>query len=350
MAQDSQHSSSAASPAEHDPLPTVGALPYFSRFIHDETPIQPPDWLSDIELINHYTAVACRTITESEGPLRVLQYDMPREGLSHTFLLKQILAFAAFHLAYLHPEHRRKYQLLASQHQDVALKGIMAGLASTLTSSNCHALYASSLLLTMSAFATYPRCDADFLSFEPLDSLVDIFVLISGMATVLSSSRSDLKDGPLKDMIGRRPGPPKSEDYLHTIVDELSKLRRWVERRFPDLEDEIASITAEAITSLADSVSTIQSQHSADAAPGLRIIFLWPILMPAKYLRLVRQREPISLAILAHYCVILRSTEANYWFLEGWAKAVIDEVASSLSGFVHEEIIRWPVSMSNSLN
>ena len=299
--------------------------------------------------MNHYTAVASRTITESEGPLRALQYDTPREGLSYPFLLEQILVFASFHLAYLHPKHRRKYQLLASQHQDSALKGIMAGLASTLTPLNCHALYASSLLLAISAFATYPNFDVDFFPFEPLDSLVDIFALIGGMSTVLNSSRSDLGTGPLKDLIGRRPGPPAAEDYLHTIVDELSKMRHWIERRSPDLNEEIVSLVSEAAISLADSISFIQSKHSSDAAPGLRIIFLWPIRLPYRYLGLVRQREPMSLAILAHYCVILRSTEANYWFLEGWGKAAIDTIAASFSGSVYEELIRWPVSISTHL-
>lgn len=355
MARDSeQYSSSPASSAtplqsseesDMDMLPGASPFPYFSRFLHEVQPAGARDWISDLELMNHYTAMACRTLAKSERALLTLQYDAPREGLSHPFLLKQILAFAAFHLAYLHPTYRRKYQILASQHQDAALQGIRSTLASTLTPQNCHALYASSLLLIVSAFATYPNFEVQSLSFEPLDSLIDIFVLISGMTTVLNASRSDLAVGPLRALFGDPLSPSTTPHDLQGVVDRLSKLCSWVDQNLPDLDEEVANIIAEAATSLADSISAVQGTDSALAAPGLRVVFLWPIRLSSRYLGLLRQREPVSMAVLAHYCVLLHFSKVNYWFLEGWGKVVIDYISESLRGSFHEQTIRWPVDV-----
>jgi hypothetical protein len=80
--------------------------------------------------MHHYTAQGHRTLhTPCHHDTGVLQNDIPREGLTQPFLLHQILAFSALHLAYLSPECRHKYLIQASQHQGVAISTMNSMLA-----------------------------------------------------------------------------------------------------------------------------------------------------------------------------------------------------------------------------
>lgn len=140
--------------SSHSPAPSetlcrhlTDPVPHFPRFLDDTQRGNSQDWASDIELLHHYTAVAYQTFSFCGQVRQTLQYDVPREGLTHPFLLQQVLAFSGSHLAYLHPDRRHFYLVRASVHQDQAVTGFNITLANGLTPLNCHALYASSIFL-----------------------------------------------------------------------------------------------------------------------------------------------------------------------------------------------------------
>jgi hypothetical protein len=57
--------------------------------------------------------------------------------------------------------------------------------------------------------------------------------------------------------------------------------------------------------------------------------FVWPIMLQRGSIRLLRQKTPLSLVLLAHYCIVLYHLD-GFWFLRGWHKALLTEITESL--------------------
>jgi hypothetical protein len=68
--------------------------------------------------------------------------------------------------------------------------------------------------------------------------------------------------------------------------------------------------------------------------------FVWPILLQRDTIHLFMQRSPISLLLLAHYCVILHHLD-GYWFLHGWYKALLLEITEIMPSELQPWVL-WP--------
>ncbi|KAH6888450.1 hypothetical protein B0T10DRAFT_606840 [Thelonectria olida] len=335
-------SSDQASPG---PAPTPGMFSYFSHFQFDGKSSGIPTRISDIELTHHYTAVAHRTLySPCPHAYTALQQDVPREALTSPLLLHQLLAFSALHLAYLNPEDRHQYLIQASQHQSITITNMTPVLTKPDVSTSCHALYASSIFVIISAFGTFPSCDKYNDRACPLDSLVDIFVLIEGMRIILHSSDEQLRSGPLKALLSRCScSSPQPRKHLRPIASRLAELGTQIEKGTFDLPEAEQEVLLDALNSFRAAIKKLVDTPRMMATPELRVVFGWPMRLSNAYFALLRRRHPLSLAILSYYCVLLRSREDNYWFLEGWATALIQAMEQSLAGSPWEELIRWPV-------
>ncbi|KAK2029027.1 fungal Zn binuclear cluster domain-containing protein [Colletotrichum zoysiae] len=296
---------------------TTDPFPYFSRFLTDLNKTETASgWISDLELMHHYTSVSYQTFSNSSVGQKTLQYDVPREALSYSFLLHQILAFSAYHLAYLQPECRHVYLMQAAQHQNDAINGMRGTLLGTITPTNCNALFASSIFLTLSAFATYPSYEKHNPSFSPIDSILDIFTLTDGMSVILRTSDEDLRKGPLREIFIRGAGdatPTTVEATLQPLFDRLPGLSTQL-TEIGALEHEGKYIIVNAIIALSKCIAKVSTVNAMSAPVEFRAVFLWPIMMSTDYLDSLRQRQPAALVVLAHYCVIVHLADA----FSGW--------------------------------
>lgn len=68
--------------------------------------------------------------------------------------------------------------------------------------------------------------------------------------------------------------------------------------------------------------------------------FVWPILLQRDSISLLMQLTPLSLVLLAHYCVILHYLD-DYWFLHGWHKALLTEITEYLPSDL-KTWVAWP--------
>ncbi|KPM38477.1 hypothetical protein AK830_g8108 [Neonectria ditissima] len=334
------------SPAPADQVPEQ--IPYFSKFLHDIQRDKIEDWTLDMELLHHYTITAHRTFTFWGEVHHTLQADVPRQGLEHTFLLQQILAFSGFHLAYTQPDRRRFYALRAAQHQDKAISDMRAALAREVTSHNCHALYASSIFLIFSAFATFPSYEVYNSSFSALDSLIDILKLVDGISLMIKISEHDLRGGPLKGLFAGKTGPISTSSHLQTLVDRLLSLETRFLAQHTEQEGNGMGVVKEATELLADSILSVHRSHSVAVSLELRAAFHWPLRLSDEYLDLLRGRDPIAMVVLAHYCVLLHYAESTCWFLEGWSKTTIQNIANDLSDSPLQDLIEWPLSITTT--
>ncbi|KAM5360178.1 hypothetical protein ACJZ2D_013939 [Fusarium nematophilum] len=325
-------------------------VPHFPKFLDDTQHGKPQEWAPDLELLHHYTAIAFKTFSSWGEVGQTLQYDVPREGLIHPFLLQQVLAFSGFHLAYLNPDRRNFYLVRASVHQDQAVTGINSALANGVTPLNCHALYASSLFLLICAFATYPSCEVHHSTFSPLQGLVGVFCLVDGVSLILNSSDQDLREGPLQGLFAGKSGSISPSDHIQALVDHLFSLEPQILEPRLDQNGHDTSVVLEAAASLAHCLLSVHEKNSFAASVEVRAAVLWPLRMSNRFLGLIQQRDPLAMAVLAHYCVLLQYAESTCWFVKGWAGAVMASIAGDLAGTPFQEMIHWPGSMVSSVS
>ncbi|KAH8654392.1 hypothetical protein BGZ61DRAFT_435081 [Ilyonectria robusta] len=338
----------AKTPSTANAIP--GTFACFSNFCSNEDPDKDSGCISCAQLIHHYTAVAYRTLfTPCLHACEALQHAVPQEAFLYPSLLHQILAFSALHLAYLHPNSRR-HLIQASQHQSTAISGTRELLKDPLASNSCHALYASSIFVIISAFGIFPSCEKNNAMFEPISSLVDIFVLAGGMSVIFESSDTLLRHGPLRGLF-------RDCDCLLTplkpqIHDMATKLQRLIVllEEAPELDGEEKKTLVEATVLLMDVIEEAEGSKKTLATPELRAVFAWPLRLPAAYLALTRRHHPVALAVLSYYCVLLHAREANYWFFEGWARILLKSIAPIVIDSPWKEMIQWPTDTVRNLS
>ncbi|KAF5707602.1 fungal zn binuclear cluster domain-containing protein [Fusarium mundagurra] len=301
-------------------------------------------WILDIELIHHYTAKAYRTLrTPCLHGTQVLQIEIPREGLTHPFLLHQILAFSALHLAYLNPDTRHKYLVQASQHQGVAISTMNSMLAKPWVPEACHALYGTSMFVAISAFGTFPSCDR-YNAFQPIDSLIDIFILAHGMYVILRSFEENIRKGPLgKLMSGCSCEPASASSYITTIRPRLKDLLAHFEEKMPDISQDKRMCLVEITGTLIESIELAGGNQRATSVPEQRVIFGWPMRLPSGYITLLRNKDPLAMVILSYYCVLVHAGEIKCWYFRGWADALMKSIITIVAGTPWEGLIQWPV-------
>lgn len=121
-----------------------------SLFLFDEETDEPECWISNAELNFHYANVSSHSLSAfSEDLNTTFQVNVPREAISHPYLLRAIMAFSAYHLGHLTPNKRPYYNLLAGKHQGHATRGLREALEDPITPENCHAIYCASVFLAI---------------------------------------------------------------------------------------------------------------------------------------------------------------------------------------------------------
>lgn len=318
---------------------------FFSGLLVDYKPENASNWIMDVELMHHYTASAYKTLVSSPEVQDALQHDLPKEGLRHPFLMHQLLAFAGFHLAYTQPERRHIYLKQASQHQNFTIHGMRKTLAGSISSENCHATYATSIFISLGAFAVYPCYENYNTFFSPIDSLVEIFTLITGMGLILSTSDEELRAGPLKRLFTKHVEGEDPDHPCPQLSGRLPLLEAQLDEVGPELDEDVKNCMKGATTSLQNCLIRVATQNTGLGHSALRAAFLWPLMLPAQCLEWIRCRHPAAMVILAHYALVLHSAEADCWYLRGWGRAIAESVAEALAGTQWLNLARWPISV-----
>lgn len=117
----------------------------------------------------------------------------------------------------------------------------------------------------------------------------------------------------------------------------LSLLRSFYEGEdlLPNREDYIKSISTMERTSQA------MASHGPDIEIGT--VIWWAYDVPQTVMDDIRQHKPHALLLLAYFCVALATTDRRYWFLQGWAKQLLDDVYRRLRSKEHfVPWLEWP--------
>ncbi|KAK3690541.1 hypothetical protein B0T22DRAFT_481714 [Podospora appendiculata] len=319
-------------------------FPYFAKYILP----QPPHTtltasIPDLELLHHYTTSTYLTLAPSAtSGHKLWQITIPQLSFSHVFLLHQILAISAFHLAYLVPSKRQQYSLCASHHQSIAIQGVRAALAS-ISADNCHAIFPTSSLLFVGALAASMTCpdEVDSPKQTPtFDDLIDTFLLVKGIRSVLNSSVATLASGPLAGFFQPPPAhtsdtPQPHSPILGRLAAQMQSLAAKLPLPSPSplTQEQIGIIQAE----IAHFIETTAFAAAAvPESPQNQVMVSWPIFMTDGFLEMVRERNEAAMAVMAYYCVVMHAAAEDYWFVGGWAESVVREIEAGM-----DEEGRW---------
>ncbi|KAJ4310826.1 hypothetical protein N0V84_010762 [Fusarium piperis] len=182
-------------------------------------------------------------------------------------------------------------------------------------------------------------------SFRAIDGLVDIFILIRGMNSLLRSSDEELRNGPLKGLLNGCDCPAFGDDgLLKTLASKLGDLLPAIQDQSPLLDTE-EGLCADTIAGFIETISRVTSSPKATPTPELRVIFAWPMGLSNTFLSLLRGFNPLALVILSYYCVLLHSRESKCWFLRGWTNVLMKVVMADVGGTQWEGLMQWPLQI-----
>ncbi|KPM34458.1 hypothetical protein AK830_g12118 [Neonectria ditissima] len=309
-------------------------FPYFDKFVTGPGSIDQSPWLTDLELMHHYTSSTYMTLPRASYLHQVWQIEIPKLAMSHAFLLHQILAVAAHHQSHLHPERYSHYSICASLHQNRTIAGLRTALAN-ISEDTCHELFVASSMLSICAFAAFSNYGG--VDEQPrIDDFLDVAQLVRGMSKILDAYDDLLARGRLGKLFLTEDTNQPAMPLLSAIVEQLRQLE------IPDMiHPATACVCRESIAGI---MTWVENAVLSTAAPDLRVCVSFPICLTEEFIDLVRQRHPVALLIISHYCVILHYTGLEHWYLRGWGRSILDDIATNIDPRWHKQL-EWPMGI-----
>ncbi|MCJ1397703.1 hypothetical protein MMC11_000899 [Xylographa trunciseda] len=291
--------------------------------------------------MRHYTLATSFALARSPMFTSIWQDVVPREAESNPFLMHGLLALTALDLAHCQTLRQQSYFDHAVRHQDMAI-ALFGPTLTSITEENSSAVFAYSGVAAIIAFAM-PQVSGKLPS-DPIADLLEIFKLIRGIYAVLDAARVWIDRGNLSAPIRFErdvmlvPAPAEVEDALR-ILDERNRL---------STEDEVVREIYTSVIKNLRFAFEHQSAIAGVAVSGRGPVFSWPIQVTSAYPIALGRREPMALAILAHYGVILHNTRDCWWF-GTWGEWIVNAVSVTLTE-EWQPLIQWPKEKIAQMN
>ncbi|RFU35493.1 hypothetical protein B7463_g857, partial [Scytalidium lignicola] len=304
----------------------------------------PSTRLSELDtlLLDHFISSTSLTLAPDTVTRGMWQSTIPQLAHQNAFLMHGLLACAALHLAVTDSSQQRDYAIIASTHQGDAMRLFRTAITN-LSKDNCDAVLVFSYLLVICSFASEKQDEALFLvdqnSMEVLPSWLHL--LRTGCST-LCDVWDCLASGPVRTLAlaWDLPITPSANhdttelvDYLLSAASQESCEETW--------SDSVCRIYNEAATELAPALS--HAHLLGDSFTTWDALRTWPIRVSDEYMDLLVDGHTGALILLAHYCILLKKVEEN-WYFEGRATRLLSTILSRLDKRLHP-YIQWPLEV-----
>jgi hypothetical protein len=270
------------------------------------------------------------TLAKNPKLQQMWQIPVPKEALSHPYLMHCILAVSALHIINMSSHGNKAYREAAVRHQDAALSAFRP-LLTNVTEKNCHALCASSVL-TVIFVAGVRESPGTAGNTYPLEKLLGICELTRGAYIIVRAAEQWIKNGSVSSLIDVKPwenAPELRPDILNAIKDIEESIKLTVK------SEEMIAIYSSALLILVQTfeATAVNTDHPT-------IVFLWLVLIQRQFMDLLKVKDNMALVLLAHYGVVLQASAEHWWC--GDLGYQIVEMVSNIFDDDWKRRIEWP--------
>ncbi|KAL9631367.1 MAG: hypothetical protein Q9204_004259 [Flavoplaca sp. TL-2023a] len=258
-------------------------------------------------------------------------------GFSYIFLLNELLAIAALHMAICRPEEEAVWHTRATELQSLALKGFNS-MEQQIDESNCVVVLLFSGLVGIHFLGDRSRIRALASGSEYLDHLVSCVSLTRSVRSlVLEHHTAFLLQSSIRPLLMiRHPTPPYTG-----VPDECRQLTVMI------TESDLGPSSIEAYEAAIDRLFWLFDLTETSKPHNTpRSVFAWPVQLNDGYMALLYQRRPEALIIVAYYGVILHFYR-NAWCIGDSGASLIRAIDTQLGSY-WSRWLQWPMSMIDS--
>ncbi|KAF5606206.1 sterol regulatory element-binding ECM22 [Fusarium subglutinans] len=304
--------------------------------------------------VRYTNSETAKTLSDGSGSETLLWSEgAPRVGFQHNCILELILSLSSFHLARVKPNDEQRYSLIAETHLTAALQPAMI-LISNLDGDNSPAAYLTSVLICFVALAKGPSPGnllptniEGQVSWLHLLRGVRLVVESAGWSSIFSGMLAEYAPKPSSDTPEQNAttNPALMVDGIenwHCSLNGISNLiAQLAEEKLRDVYDR----ELQALTACFERTFCKGQDAALDTAGKLQDVIGWVYRLEDEYMEGLRQGDLISAVILGHFCVLLRTVEAQFWFMHGWAAHVIGEILVMSPDA--RQWLSWPIAYLN---
>ncbi|KAL4797802.1 hypothetical protein BDV19DRAFT_358027 [Aspergillus venezuelensis] len=287
------------------------------------SPAAPPTPLKlhavdELELMHQFTAETYQSLCVSESETRTWQVLVPRLALKHRYLMHGILSLASLHIA------------TTRESSDDALAYIDAGLEyhsrslepfriaiGNLTPENCDAAFAQSVATTAISLALPQLTATRENALRMTDNILTVFELLQGVKKILTigHSKAWINLGLFRQgEFWKRDSIAQLDDDTDAALNQLSALNA----------QEGMSASVDVLKHLRHCF--MKFTRSSDPAPVLS----WLAAVDKGFVESLRQRQPFSMLVLAHWSILLTQLDGDRWWAKNSGRALISELLVDL--------------------
>lgn len=287
--------------------------------------------LEDLALWHHFMNTTAPTLSTPWGDKLVAL------ALSCDYLVHGMLAVSALHRGYLSPDPKTKDKsaYLASQHVNLSIGPYLKAM-SDITAANANQLWVFSTLLMTFTFASYRSHDHLFPFSENASKEIvsNWIVCLRTCVRWVEAAVACLELGPLGFMIseGRKAETAIQDGALpDPEVDQSLKVLTDTVLTLPVIK---STTTVEEMDAYNEVINRLRNMFAAHAR-GLNSVMmrataaLWVGRIPDTFLRLLSEKRPPALIIVAHYSLLLKSCE-DCWYMEQRSYYLFEAVKQNL--------------------
>ncbi|KIW26982.1 hypothetical protein, variant [Cladophialophora immunda] len=294
--------------------------------------------MEHLELLHQFLTSTYSTFNAERSVQHIWQGVVVRMAFSFPFLMHELLAISALHLAHCKPENASWYHTVSTELQTLALNKFNS-VERDINASNCAAVLIFTMLLAVHILAD-PSRTAGLDSNQYLDHVINCVMLMRNVPKLIIQDWYEyLKETELKPMFKVQP-PPTPYRIPQPCLD-LSKLTMS-----PDLGDQTRVAYETAIERLhwVFAVSNVLEQRHTT----IRWLLAWPVQLKGPFLESLNQRRPEALIILAYFAALM-TFYRECWAVGDSGSLLIQAISSHL-GPHWSEWMEWPMSLAVAEN
>ncbi|KAI0385244.1 hypothetical protein F5Y04DRAFT_247276 [Hypomontagnella monticulosa] len=307
---------------------------------HEFSPIQDVN-MTHLELFHHSFTSNFDLPPTSENPEKNMSPSMIVEtALSYPFLMSEMLAVAALHLAHLRPEKAQFYKHHAVGLQTHAL-GIFNREMTKVTRENCVAILLFTWFMTL-----HTLCETTESPDVPgfLDRFIHYMQLHRGVRAVTGEAWQLMLESKMGFVLQEA---ARLLDHIGSGT-HTTEIKECIQKSETLRDDEKLTCT-DGLDRIQWFLSKVDGPEEKD--PSLVATFLsltsWPVIINADFLRLASKRTPEALLVLSYYAIPLHLCR-NIWVIGSTGRLLIQSVRLHLDEKWHKWL-DWPETLMENM-